>query len=94
MQAFFMSNYFKIDINEVSGEAQDILIAQLSDLGFYAFEQDENCLSAYIKELDFNPENLISVLPLNKNYHHEKRIISSSKRFIRAYLIELHFHIF
>jgi ribosomal protein L11 methyltransferase len=73
MQAFFMSKYFKIDISEVSGEAQDILIAQLSDLGFYAFEQGENCLSAYIEELDFNPENLISVLPLNKNF--DKTII-------------------
>jgi ribosomal protein L11 methyltransferase len=73
MQAFFMSKYFKIDISEVSGEAQDILMAQLSDLGFYAFEQGENCLSAYIEELDFNPENLISVLPLNKNF--DKTII-------------------
>jgi ribosomal protein L11 methyltransferase len=73
MQAFFMSKYFKIDISDVSGEAQDILMAQLSDLGFYAFEQGENCLSAYIEELDFNPENLISVLPLNKNF--DKTII-------------------
>lgn len=73
MQAFFMSNYIKIDINGISNEEQNILIAQLSDFGFYAFEQDENCLSAYIKEQDFNPENLISFLPVNKKF--DKTII-------------------
>jgi ribosomal protein L11 methyltransferase len=68
MQAFFMSNYIKIDIYGISDEEQNILIAQLSDFGFYAFEQDENCLSAYIKEQDFKPENLISFLPVNKKF--------------------------
>lgn len=68
MQAFFMSNYFKIDIKEVTGDAQDMLIAQLSDFGFYAFEQDEDCLSAYITEKDFIPENLIGILPANKHF--------------------------
>ena len=69
MQAFFMSKYFKIDIKEISDEEQNILIALLSDFGFYAFEQDENCLSAYIKEQDFDPENLTGILSGEKHFN-------------------------
>ena len=63
-----MSNYLQIEIQIVNFEAADILVADLSEIGFYAFEQEENKLLAYIKEKDFDEEKVKKVLPGNQNY--------------------------
>jgi len=57
-----MSNFFKIEIQALSKEESNILIADLSEINFYAFEEEENGLIAYIKEEDFNEEKLKTVL--------------------------------
>ncbi len=49
-----MKKYLKIDINTFSQEQADILISSLSDIQFYAFEQEGNILVAYIKEDDYD----------------------------------------
>ena len=59
-----MSNFLKIEIETITEEDSEILIADLSEISFYAFEQEENSLIAYIKEEDFNEEKLNNVLPL------------------------------
>lgn len=57
-----MTNYIKIVIAINSTEESDIVISELSDIKFYAFEQEENSLLAYIKEEDFNEEKLKEIL--------------------------------
>lgn len=57
-----MTNFVKIEIETSSTENQEILIAQLSGIGFYAFEQEENSLIVYIKEEDYDEEKLKEAL--------------------------------
>ncbi len=60
-----MKKYFKIQIEITSTEKGEILIAQLSDILFYAFEQENNLLNAYINEINFDEEKLKEILPAN-----------------------------
>ncbi|MEO6949730.1 MAG: 50S ribosomal protein L11 methyltransferase [Ginsengibacter sp.] len=52
-----------IHLNPVTDEQSDILIAQLSDIGFYAFEEVPGVLIAYIMEVDFDENQLKKFLP-------------------------------
>lgn len=63
LQAFFMKNYLRISIETSSIEAAEIVMAQLSEIDFYAFEIEGNNLFAYISEADFNPQRLNEQLP-------------------------------
>ena len=58
-----MTNYIRTEIVTISAEQSEILIAALSESQFYAFEQEENSLLAYIKQEDFNEEKLKTLLP-------------------------------
>ncbi len=49
-----MKKYIKIDIETSSSEEQEILMASLSDIAFYAFEQDKGHLHAYITQADYD----------------------------------------
>ena len=51
-----MQNFIKIEIAVPSPAVAEILIADLSEMNFYGFEEEENCLTAYIKEEDFDEE--------------------------------------
>ncbi|HEY5367673.1 MAG TPA: 50S ribosomal protein L11 methyltransferase [Hanamia sp.] len=66
-----MKKYFKIQIETASNEEAEILIASLSEIYFYAFEQEEASLNAYITEEDFNETELKNTLPLNTNFKKE-----------------------
>jgi ribosomal protein L11 methyltransferase len=48
-----MSDYIEIDITVDSGLLKDLLIVQLSEIGFEGFEEDTNLLKAFIPEKDF-----------------------------------------
>lgn len=58
-----MKKYIEIVIETNSYEESEMLIAELSEINFYAFEQQENSLKAYIEEKDFDEEKLKEVLP-------------------------------
>lgn len=62
LQAFFMEEYIKIAIETSSTEETEILIAKLSEISFYAFEEENNLLNAYVKQEDFDEEKLESLL--------------------------------
>jgi len=66
-----MKKYFKIQIETASNDDAEILIAALSEIQFYAFEQEEAFLNAYIKEEDFNETELKNTLPLHTNFTKE-----------------------
>jgi ribosomal protein L11 methyltransferase len=69
-----MRNFIKIEIDPASADEAEILIAELSENDFYAFEHNENVLVAYIGEEDFNEEKLKSLLP--KSVVYERSVIT------------------
>jgi len=66
-----MKEYLKIGIFVSSEEESAILIAQLSDIGFYAFEEEEKKLFAYIEKDNFNKAELDKLLPVNSRFNIE-----------------------
>lgn len=58
-----MKKFIKIEVKLISPEDSDILIAELSENNFYAFEQFEEDLIAYINEEDFDSVKLNTLLP-------------------------------
>ncbi|MEO6844607.1 MAG: 50S ribosomal protein L11 methyltransferase [Ginsengibacter sp.] len=60
-----MKKYFKIKIETASVEEGELLVATLSDIQYYAFEQEGTALNAYIREEDFSEELLKDILPGN-----------------------------
>jgi len=69
-----MGNTFQIKIKTSSIEQREILMAELSEINFDAFEENENILSAFIKEENFSEEELKKVISL-KNISYKKYII-------------------
>src|SRR6185312_6215151 len=63
-----MKNFIKIEIETTSSEDSEILIAELSENNFYAFEQNESSLISYIIEEDFNEINFKKLLSQNATY--------------------------
>ena len=63
-----MKKYVQIEIKPHSGEEGEIIIAQLADINFYAFEQKDELLNAYINEEDYDENRLIQFLPENIKY--------------------------
>jgi len=57
-------NYIKIEIKTSSTEEAEMLIAALSEINFYAFEQENNLLNAYVNEGDFDEQKLKEILPV------------------------------
>ncbi len=53
-----MSNYIRIEIETSSAEELEILIAELSEIDFDAYEENGNFLSAFIKEEKFDEEEV------------------------------------
>lgn len=56
------ANYSEIAISVTNQEVKEILIAQLADIGYEAFEESETDLKAFILETDFNEETLVTIL--------------------------------
>lgn len=69
-----MNNTIKINIVEVSEDIQQVLVAELSAIGFYAFEEKDNELDAFINEDDYN-ENLLNEIFLKYNFNFNISII-------------------
>jgi len=62
-----MGNTVQIDITVASAEQGEIIIAELSEINFHAFEQNNNLLSLFIKEEIFDEnifEDTLSVFNL------------------------------
>lgn len=48
-----MATYIQLEFQNISSEQTDILIAQLSEIGFDGFEEEKNILKAFIPSTDF-----------------------------------------
>lgn len=55
-------NHIQISIPSQNQDLQDIIIATLADISYEGFEQNENEVNAFIKEEDFNEDELQEVL--------------------------------
>jgi len=69
-----LSNYIEIKIENISSAQSEILIAQLSEIGFEGFEEGENFLSAYIEQGVLNEIELKNLLSSNHLTHSKKFI--------------------
>lgn len=72
-----MSNTIQIEIETNSVEQSEILIAELSEINFDAFEENENSLSTFINEENFNEDEFKKIL-LRKNIFYTKTIIAET----------------
>lgn len=68
------SNYWEITISVTEGEIREILIAQLAEIGYEAFEESEIDLKAFIPENIFLEEALVRFLTI-LNLTYSKSII-------------------
>lgn len=69
-----MSNYIRIDIHPTSQEQLDILVAELSEMNFYAFEETGGMLSAFSAEQNFR-EDIIRIFLEEKGLGYSKMVI-------------------
>jgi ribosomal protein L11 methyltransferase len=70
-------NYLKFDFDIESIEQQEKLVALLASYGFEGFEEDENVLSAFIAENDFNEADFFEVIELFENISFKKTVIEN-----------------
>lgn len=66
-----MKQYFKIQIETETVADSELLVADLSEILYYAFEQEGHLLNAYIIEEDFDEKKLREILPANSNFKKE-----------------------
>lgn len=60
-----MENYIQLHFENVQAIQQEILIAQLSDIGFEGFEEGPDFLNAYISQDGFDQAALNAILDMN-----------------------------
>ena len=72
-----MSNYIQIEFQNISQEQSDVLIAQLSEIGFEGFEEEENRLKAFIVSTAYN-EKLLQNISAPLQLHFSKTIIEET----------------
>lgn len=63
-----MKKFIKAEIQVATSEDAEILMAELSENNFYAFEEDKNILTGYISEKDFDEKKLAALLPGSATY--------------------------
>jgi len=63
-----MKNFLKIEIYPLNKQQKEILIAELSEIGFYAFEEGEDFLDAYIEPGVLDREKFRQLLPEGVSY--------------------------
>ena len=68
-----MRNYIQLEFENIDEQITEVVIALLSDLNYEGFEESENNLKAFIKEVEFNEVELKEVLePFNLQYSQSK----------------------
>ncbi len=63
-----MKKFIKAEIQVATSDDAEILMAELAENNFYAFEEDKNILTGYINEKDFDEKKLAALLPLSATY--------------------------
>jgi ribosomal protein L11 methyltransferase len=69
-------NYIELDIEIIDAEIGELIIAELSEIGFTGFDESENMIKAFIGEKDFNEEELQSIIQ-KYNLQYKKNIVEN-----------------
>ena len=56
-----MAQYFEIVFQNITVDISELLIGQLSEIGFEGFEEEQNILKAFIPSKDFDESELSAV---------------------------------
>jgi len=72
-----MNKYIQIEFQNISQEQSDVLIAQLSEIGFEGFEEEENKLKAFITSGDFD-DKLLQDISTSSQLDFSKTIIEET----------------
>ncbi len=72
-----MSQYIQIEFQNITSEQSDLLIAQLSEIGFNGFEEEENHLKAFVPANDF-VEAAVREIAGSQNLSFEKTTIEET----------------
>lgn len=72
-----MSKYIQISFQQITSEQSDVLVAQLSSIGFEGFQEEENSLKAFIPSADFD-EGLLREITSDKNISYTKSTIEET----------------
>jgi ribosomal protein L11 methyltransferase len=72
------TNYIQVNIQNVSAEQSDMLVAHLAELGFDGFEETENALKAFITEEQFSNEEIATMLAPMKLVYSTEAIASKN----------------
>lgn len=65
-------NYLELELQFENPDFSEILLAELSEIGFSSFSGDEHILKAYIDASEFDAQKLIECFFLNKNRNNIK----------------------
>ena len=60
------TNYIQVTVDKASKEQTEMLIAQLSELGFDGFEESEDLLAAFIDEVAFNEDDVNEIFAFHQ----------------------------
>ena len=69
-----MSEYIQIEFQQITSVQSDILLAQLSSIGFEGFEEEENLLRAFIPSENFDEVLLKEITSFNNLSYTQSRI--------------------
>ncbi|MGZ8550441.1 MAG: 50S ribosomal protein L11 methyltransferase, partial [Chitinophagaceae bacterium] len=72
-----MNSYIQIEYQNISQEQSDLLIAQLSEIGFDGFEEEENKLKAFIDSNNFD-ETLLQDISTPLHVDFSKTVIEET----------------
>ena len=72
-----MSKYIQIEFQNITSDQSDLLIAQLSEIGFSGFEEVEKSLKAFIPENDFI-EAGVKEIAVNQHISFQKSVIEET----------------
>ena len=71
------NNYIQFEFETYGNEQVELLIDLLADQGFEGFEENENILSGFIKENEFNVEEFAGIATLFEHFSYTSSIVEN-----------------
>jgi ribosomal protein L11 methyltransferase len=71
-------NYIQLSISPITQEQSEIMVAELSEIGFVAFEEEENILHAFIEAGRFEEKKIAGILSSFKLSFSKKIIVQKN----------------
>jgi ribosomal protein L11 methyltransferase len=72
-----MNDYIQLIFQPVTAQQSEQLIAELNEIGFEGFEEEKDCLKAFIQEKDFDEEK-IKIITGNDGLNYTRSVIKET----------------